>query len=720
MLNAQAKVSELKGVGPAAAKRLAALGIQTLGNLVHHLPRTYEDRSEITDISAMAADHRCTIRGTIEKIATRRAHRRRMTITEALVTDPSGSIKVVWFNKPYLEDQLAVGDELFLTGAPKDSKYGLALQSPEHEKVLKPTTSATDADGTDSADATRQANSSGGNSAENTETNATNTVEVEQLHTARIVPEYPLTAGITHKQMRFWIKQALDYVLPMPDPLPAEVREQYQLLEIGDALRQVHFPENPEAFTAAHRRLDFDTLFITQLYVLQQREQFDSQKAQQLEFNEAEIKQFVADLPFELTGAQRRAAWDALQDIQKDRPMNRLVVGDVGSGKTVVAAIALYNTVLNGTQGLLMAPTELLAKQHYANLRELFADKDVNIALLTGSTKTIDAESSPEMNAHIIVGTHALIQEKVGFHNLGLVVVDEQHRFGVKQRKALREKSGNPDTLPHLLSMTATPIPRTLALALYSDLDLSIIDEMPIGRKTIKTHLVPSRKRRDAYTFIEEHIAKGEQTFVICPLIDPSDKLEVKSVTEEYEKLNEQFKNRSVEMLHGKMKPAEKDELMRQMRDKQIDILVATSVIEVGVDIPDATIMVIEGAERFGLAQLHQFRGRVGRSDMQAYCFLFTDSRSDKTLERLEALVNSNDGFALAEKDLELRGAGELLGTLQSGFSDAAFLAVQQPDLLDAAKRAAEQVRESKYMDSKKGSVLKKQLDNFAASIHLE
>lgn len=684
MLNAHAKVSELKGVGPAAEKRLNALGIRTLGNLVHHLPRTYEDRSQVTDIAEMAADHRCTIRATIEKIGTRRAHRRRMTITEALVTDVSGSIKVIWFNKPYLDEQLAVGDELFLTGAPKDSKYGLTLQSPEHEKVSD---------------------------------------EREQTHAGRIVPEYPLTAGVTHKQMRFWIKQALDYVLPIADPLPADLREQYQLLELSDALRQVHFPENPEGFEAAHTRLDFDTLFITQLYVLQQREQFDAQQATPLEFHEAEIKQFVADLPFELTGAQRRAAWDALKDIQKDRPMNRLVVGDVGSGKTVVAAIALYNTVLSGMQGLLMAPTELLAKQHYANLRELFKEANVNVALMTSSTKTIDPSAAqgtlPGMDAHIIVGTHALIQESVEFKNLGLVVVDEQHRFGVKQRKALRERSGDPGTLPHLLSMTATPIPRTLALALYSDLDLSIIDEMPVGRKPVQTHLVPSRKRRDAYTFIESHLQNGEQTFVICPLIDPSDKLEVKSVTEEYERLAEKvFPERTVEMLHGKMKPDEKDALMKQMREKQIDVLVATSVIEVGVDIPDATIMVIEGAERFGLAQLHQFRGRVGRSDTQSFCFLFTDSRSEKTLDRLDALVKSNDGFALAEKDLELRGAGELLGTLQSGFSDAAFLAVQQPELLEKAQQAAHAVMDSNLLNE--GSVLKKQLDDFAASIHLE
>lgn len=681
MLNAHAKVSELTGVGPAMVKRLSLLGIHTLGDLIHHLPRTYEDRSSVLPVADMVPDHRATVRVRIEKIGTRRAHRRRMTVTEALVSDDTESIKAIWFNKPYLAESLHVGDELYLTGSAKDSRYGLALQNPEYEKVA------------------------GGR---------------EQLHAARIVPEYPLTAGITQKQIRFYVKQALDYVLPIEDPLPESLRAEYQLLSVNDALRLVHFPANEAEFALAHRRLDFDTLLLPQLYILQQRNELETQHAETLDFQEEEIKQFVADLPFELTTAQRRAAWDVLQDTQLTRPMNRLVVGDVGSGKTVVAAIALYNAVLNGKQGLLMAPTELLAKQHYATLRSLFAEKDINVALMTSSTKTVTAgKGGTSIDAHIIVGTHALIQESVEFHALGLVVVDEQHRFGVAQRKALRERSGDSSTLPHLLSMTATPIPRTLALALYSDLDLSIIDELPAGRKPVMTRVVPGKKRPDAYEFIRAHIQAQEQCFVICPLIDPSDKLEVKSVTEEYERLaNEVFTDLRVEMLHGKMKTEEKDTLMLRMRDKQVDILVATSVIEVGVDIPDATIMIIEGAERFGLAQLHQFRGRVGRSNKQSYCFLFTDSESERTHERLQALVESNDGFALAQKDLEIRGAGELLGTLQSGFSEAAFIAVQQPDLLDNVRRAAQHIIERNVLRT--SAQLEQQLNNFAASIHLE
>ncbi|MFH1426292.1 MAG: ATP-dependent DNA helicase RecG [Candidatus Kerfeldbacteria bacterium] len=674
-------VSQLHGVGPAMEKRLKTLGLETLGDLVWYFPRQHEDLSAISDVIDVADGQKVTVRVRIEKLQARRSFRRRMTITDAKVGDDTSSIKVVWFNQPHIATSLAVGDEVFMSGVAKESKYGLALQSPVYEK----------------ADGIR-----------------------ETTHTGRIVPAYHLTHGITQKQLRYFMKQALKLVLPLPDYLPEVVLEETKVLPLTKAIEQIHFPESLELFEEARRRLDFDELYVSQLFAQLQRKDIQSQNADAQEFHETEVKAFVDSLPFTLTAAQKKSAWQILKDLQAGVPMNRLLIGDVGSGKTVVAAIAMLNTVLNKQQAALMAPTEILAKQHFATLQELFADSNVSVELLTSSSKTAAGAGQGQLaEPDIKVGTHALIQDSVDFSRLGLAVVDEQHRFGVKQRKALKENSGNADTMPHLLSMTATPIPRTLALAVYGDLDLSLIDEMPKGRKPVTTHVVPPQKREKAYAFVREHVAKGEQCFVICPLIDPSDKLGVKSVTTEYEKLHEVvFPDLKVEMLHGKMKPDEKDDIMKRMKDKQVDVLVATSVIEVGVDIPDATIMVIEGAERFGLAQLHQFRGRVGRSDKQSWCFLFSDSDSDRSAERLQALAKSNDGFELAEIDLKMRGAGEVFGTLQSGFSDMALIAYQQPELLEEARKTAEMTLEQGLIDTH--PLLQKKINAFIKRIHLE
>ncbi len=678
----QQPISELHGVGPAMEKKLLHLGLRTFEDLIWYLPRQYEDRSNVIDIIDVTDGMNVTIEGDITKLAVRHGYRKkRMTITQAEIADDTAEIQITWFNQPYIANSLKVGDRVFISGKVKKTKYGIGFQSPVYEKIQTGKTT---------------------------------------VHSGRIVPKYPLTQGITQKQLRYFVKQALEKCLPIEDYLPAEIIKAYSLMTLSVALEQIHFPDTDESYSKAHTRIDFDDLYIRQLYGLLQREARNTEKAELIPFQEKDIKKFVQSLPYTLTDAQRKATWEIFQDIQKTSPMSRLIIGDVGSGKTIVAAMAMFNVILSGRQAVFMAPTEILAKQHLATFQKLFKNHQVTIELMTSSTRKKKRKGQiPTLQPDIIIGTHALIQSGVTFNDLALAVIDEQHRFGVHQRHLLTQHSGDIKTAPHFLSMTATPIPRTLALALYGDLDISIIDDMPPGRKRVHTNIIPPKKRPSAYTFIQERIAEGEQCFIICPLIDPSDSLGVQSVTDEYEKLiSGPFKKLSVEMLHGKMKSAEKNAVMQRMKNKEIDILIATSVIEVGVDIPNATVMMIEGAERFGLAQLHQFRGRVGRSNTQSYCLLFSNSSSPKTTERLQALVDSNDGFALAEKDLALRGAGEVFGTDQSGFSEIAALTFQRPDLVESAGIAAEKSLKEGWFESSK--ILQQKMNTFIHNVHLE
>lgn len=682
MSSVNVPITELHGVGPSLAKRLQFLGIKTANDLIWHFPRQHEDQSQVIDIIDAQPDEKVTIRGKIEKIDSRNSWKRRISVTEAKIVDDTAEIKAIWFNQPYVANSLKKDDVVLLNGVVKKTKYGISLQSPVYEKSF---------------------------------------AEKETTHTGRIVPKYPLTTGITQKQLRYFMKQALEIELPLDDYLPSEILEQNELLSLTDAIEHIHFPASTADFEMAKKRCDFDALYIIQLYAQRLRQELNKQKAKPLPFQESAVKSFVEQLPFTLTDAQRKCSWDIIKDMSNSSPMNRLLIGDVGSGKTVVAALAMLSAVLNDSQAALMAPTEILARQHFATLIKIFTEKNITVELLTGSTKNKAARQQQfeVCKADIVVGTHALIQDSVNFNDLGLAIIDEQHRFGVQQRKALKDNSGDKGTMPHLLSMTATPIPRTLALALYGDLDLSIIDELPKGRKPVNTQLVPPNKRDQAYGFIRKHVENGEQCFIICPLIDPSDKMEVKAVTTEFEHLSQKvFSDLRLAILHGKIDADEKEGIMQRMRNKEIDILVATSVIEVGVDIPNATIMVIEGADRFGLAQLHQFRGRVGRSGTQSYCLLFTDSDSSKTLERLRVLTKTGDGFELAEHDLNLRGAGEIFGKSQTGFSPLALLAFQQPKLLDTARVAAQQTIDQGLINKNPG--LKKKLQDFTASIHLE
>ena len=470
------------------------------------------------------------------------------------------------------------------------------------------------------------------------------------------------------------------------------------------AIGKIHFPQSQEEISAARRRLAFEELFLPQIIQQTHKKQLAGLSARPLEFFVDKIKEFVNNLPFDLTTDQKKSAWEIVKDLRKDRPMNRLLDGDVGSGKTLVAMLAMYDAALNGAQAALMAPTEILASQHYRSFYDNLNRYGIKVGLLTRNYHLLEGEEISKKQflsacqkgeMDIIIGTHALIQEGVKFKNLALAVVDEQHRFGVEQRAALRQKAideadGQPGLSPHFLSLTATPIPRSLALAMYADLDLSIIKEMPQGRQPIITKAVEPAKRQLAYDFINRQIAAGRQVFVICPLIDPSDKLGVRSVKEEFEKLDQEvFPQLSVGLLHGRLKSEEKEEVMGKFLKNEIKILVSTSVVEVGVDVPNASVMMIEGAERFGLAQLHQFRGRVGRGQYQSYCFLFSDALSDESLARLKFLETCHDGFALAQKDLESRGAGSFWGREQSGFMEFKLADMSDAELIKAARDAA-------------------------------
>jgi ATP-dependent DNA helicase RecG len=683
-------VSEISRVGKTVASRLKKLGIETIEDLIFYYPFRWEDFSRISEIKDLQPGQVVTVKVKIQLIKSRRSPVKKKILTEALVGDDDASIKVIWFNQPFLSKILSPGQEVYLSGKIDYDGYNLQVVNPIYEKV-----------------------------------GAT-----ETTHTARLVPIYSLTSNITQKQIRFLIHSVLPNASMIKDWLPPSILKRYNLLPLSLALNQIHFPKNQEIINKAIRRLKFDDLFLFQLQVLASRKELDLSKSLPLNFFQEKTKQFVESLPFKLTDDQRQAAWQIISDLTKIRPMNRLLEGDVGSGKTVVAALAMLNCIFNKRQSVFLAPTEILAQQHYKTILNLLGnlgDQKVNIAILTRSESDINqvkvkkTEIKQKLKSgeiDIIVGTHALIQEEVIFQDLALAIVDEQHRFGVNQRKLLRQKSGKTDIMPHLLSMTATPIPRSLALALYGDLDLSIIKEMPKERKKIITRIVDSTNRSKAYEFVREQIKAGHQVFVVCPLIDPSDKLGVKAATEEYERLkNEIFPDLRISLLHGRLKSVEKEKVMSDFLAKNSDILVATAVIEVGVDVPNATVVLIEGAERFGLAQLHQFRGRVGRSVYQSYCFLFTEKSNQKTKDRLAAILTAKDGFELAELDLKLRGPGEVYGTIQSGFPEFKIAQLTDVEIIKQAKDAANDILADGF---EKYPLLKQKMSQFIKTVHLE
>jgi ATP-dependent DNA helicase RecG len=709
-LNTQ--LSAIAGIGPKFANKLQKLGIRTVKELLWHFPFRYEDYSRIIPIGELEVNQSATIQGRVHQLTTRRTWKRNLLITEAIIVDDTGGIKAVWFNQPYVGNILREGNHYNFAGKVTGSKREIYLASPSYEPMDR-------------------------------------AGRGEAKHTAGLIPIYPETRGLTSKGLRYLIKPILKSLDPLEEFLPEEILKENKLPEINLALKRMHSPLRLEDAEAAKKRFAFEDLFLLQLNNLKIKSQLAQKQARSIAVKEEEIAKLVSQLPFQLTPSQKNSLNEIVDDLQRSHPMNRLLQGDVGSGKTVIAAIAAILTAKSGFQTAFMAPTEVLAGQHYRTIKKIFADSDHGIALLTSNKsevtygKNLEAKISKskllnEIEAgkiKIIIGTHAVIQKGVKFGKLALAIVDEQHRFGVAQRAALASGSDNAEekNLPHFLSMSATPIPRTLSLTIFGDLDLSTITELPAGRKEIITKTVPPENRRKAYAFIEEQIKKGRQAFVICPRIEPGTvkegeilseakkrALELKSVKEEYEKLSQKiFPELKVVMLHGKMKGKEKDQIMKDFQDKKYDILVSTSVIEVGVDVPNATIMMIEGSERFGLAQLYQFRGRVGRGEHQSFCLLFTDSESDNVQKRLNFLTNAKNGFELAEKDLLLRGPGQFMGESQTGLPDIAMDALKDIQLVKASRDAAKKVL-SNDPELRSTPALIKRLQEFQKEIHLE
>ncbi|MGB9608926.1 MAG: ATP-dependent DNA helicase RecG, partial [Minisyncoccia bacterium] len=650
----------------------------------------------------------------IKSLNIHRSWQRKIIVVEAEIEDETGSILAVWFNQPFLRNVLRIGKTFNFSGKTAiDDRGQIYLAHPIYEAVDLKTK--------------------------------------ETKHTARLIGIYPETKGLTSKMFRYLIQIALKYLKPLKEWIPYEILNKYQFPEINRALKRIHFPNKIEEALQARKRFAFEEIFLLQIYNFKQKLALNEKTAPQIEIDLDWIKKIIKQLPFELTLSQKKSLWDILKDLNKPKPMNRLLEGDVGSGKTIVAALASLVCAKNNYQVVLMAPTEVLAIQHYETFKKLFNyinfKNQPALGLLTSSVSKIFYENDVESKVKkeilkkeilkneikIIIGTQALIQKTVAFSNLGLVIVDEQHRFGVNQRAALLNNSNYQNLIPHFLSMSATPIPRTLMMTIFGDLDLSLITELPKNRKPIITKIVSPDDRPKAYEFIREQIKQGRQAFVICPRIEPSEnesekiltpkeiwQLDIKSVKEEYEKLSQKvFPDLKVAMLHGKLKPKEKNEIMEKFKNNEINILVSTSVIEVGVDVPNATIMMIEGAERFGLAQLYQFRGRVGRGEHQSYCFLFTDSNSKTTRERLEAMVKAKNGFELAEIDLKLRGPGEFLGEKQTGFPDLSMKGLMDVALIKNSREAAYFIIQ-KDPSLKLYPELNKKLQEFRQKIHLE
>jgi len=691
MTDLSLSVDKLRNVGTRNSSRLRRLGIKTLKDLLWHFPARYDDYTETVPISDTVLNQKVNIQGEIVKISTKRLFPRRMFITDAIVKDPSGAVRAVWFNQPFIENQLPEGTFVSLAGKIKTGKRGTYIASPTYERISPSLTSHI------------------------------SHLTSHLKHTKGLVPVYPETEGVTSKYLRFLIKPLLS-TIKIVDPTPEEILKKYDFPALTDAVREIHFPSSEEKAKTAKERLAFDDLMLFQAKALLERRKMNQLKSTPISFDEKVIKEFIAQLPFDLTGDQKIALFEIHKDLEKNYPMNRLLEGDVGSGKTVVALSAAYRAARAEFQTVFMAPTEVVANQHFKTATSIITDKNISIGLLTASMSKFNNKDIPKKtlkekimsgDVNIVIGTHALIQKDVLFGSLSLVVLDEQHRFGINQRSALIK---NKDTVPHLLSMTATPIPRTLALTIYGDLDISIIKEKPKNRQKIVTKIISPTQRKNTYQFIRDEVEAGRQVFVVCPRIElttndqqPTTKpngyqssvvsrqshmkllwQDVKAVEEEYKKLSEQiFPDLRVAMLHGKLNPKEKNQTMSGFKDKKYDILVSTSVIEVGVDIPNATIMAIESAERFGLAQLHQFRGRVGRGEQQSYCLLFSSSADKTTNQRLNALVSCDDGFELAEKDMALRGPGEFMGTKQSGMPDLAMASLANVDLIKKARLEA-------------------------------
>lgn len=693
-MNLQTKLTAIPLIKKNSLLALARLGLETVEDLLYHIPTRYEDYSQISSAADVQAGSLVSLLGTIDQVASNRSWHKKMLITQATLTDESGSIRLLWFNQKFVAQSLSEGRTYRVSGKVQSDKNGLVIQNPSFELSEK------------------SAN-----------------------HTGRLIPIYSETRGVTSKFLRWQIKNIFDKMAVFPDPIPASVLEPLKLPDLKHTFYYLHFPKTLKHVELAQKRLAFQEMFLVQMKALLTKHLHESKSATPLPLQKEAAKKFFDNLPFELTKGQQEAVKALQVDLAKGMPMNRLLNGDVGSGKTVVAAFALLLAVSNKTQAVLLAPTEVLARQHYESLKKLFSSTNFEVSLFTRNYRILHHSAISRTSflkalaagiPDIIVGTHATLQDTVKYHNLSLVIVDEQHRFGVAQRAKLQSLSAEgldttPATIPHFLSLSATPIPRTLSLAFFGNLAVSLLEEAPKNRKPIITMLAKNSADRNAiYEHITKEIAKGHQTFIIFPLVEESLALkDVKAAVNEHQRLAEEvFPHAKVAIIHGKLKAAEKEAVMEQFKNKEFDILVATSVIEVGIDVPNATVILIEEADRFGLSQLHQFRGRVGRGEAQSYCFLIPGN-FDKSPKRLEALVEHTNGFAIAEVDLAERGPGSFLGTRQSGLPDVAMENMTNMKLVTLAREAAEKVL-TEDLTLATFPDLQKALTRFDERIHLE
>ena len=673
-------VSLLKGIGEQRERKLQKLGISTIEDLLTHYPREYKDRSEILKIADLPMEETSTFLAQVKEEGQNSRHGR-LVYTRMKVYDETGSVGVLWYNQPYMKNSLKIG-EWYLFSGKLQKKYGRTeILSPEVERIGE--------------------NFAGG----------------------RIIPVYPASEGISQKMLRNLMEDALSRMSGgMREELPLWLRKKYKLAERNFAIENIHFPKTEQGFYDARRRLVFEELFLLQAALYQLKHTLEDSGEGILLKKKKALQEGENMLPFALTGAQKRVLQEIEKDMTSGKTMNRLVQGDVGSGKTAVAIVTAYWAIQNGYQAAIMAPTEVLANQHFASFQRIFEPAGIKVVLLTGSLKAKEKREALEMvkngEAQMIVGTHAVIQKGVEYHKLGLAITDEQHRFGVRQRSTLADKGQN----VHTLVMTATPIPRTLALILYGDLDISIIDELPPGRQKIDTSAVDSRYHQRIYTFIQKHVKEGRQAYVICPMIEENEKLEVQNVLDYTEELIRELPDCRVACVHGKMKAKEKQGIMDDFAAGKIDVLVSTTVIEVGINVPNATIMLIENAERFGLAQLHQLRGRVGRGSEKSYCILVSDTKTKIAKERMKTMTESEDGFVISEKDLKLRGPGEFFGIRQHGLPELKIADLYQdmPILKEAQTAAAELLEKDRFLEAEEHLLLKEHIGGYLEGKTLE
>jgi ATP-dependent DNA helicase RecG len=684
-------VARLPAVNPKVAQGLERLGIKKIRDLLFYFPSRHEDRRVISKISEIVPGTSCVLKGKMEKVSAQSTFRRhgarakRVLITNAVLRDESGEMPLVWFHQKFIEKNYPSGTNVYVVGTPTLGDKGIAIVAPEVERIIE---------------------------------------GKEPVHTARLVPVYSETEGVTSRFLRYLMSRSLPLTENLVDYLPSKTREEEQLLSFAQAIRNLHFPASEEELFESRKRLAFDELFILQLAALVRKKERMQEKSTEINFAEKKLEEMKKNLPFSLTPSQNEALKKIIEDLKCGVPMNRLVAGDVGSGKTIVAGLSAFSVYLSGGQAALVAPTEILAVQHTEGLQKFFSVGGMKIALLTGSTKPKERENifqqveAGEIN--LLVGTHALFHSRLKFKKLGLIIVDEQHRFGVDQRDELTKK-GTDGQVPHFLSLTATPIPRTLQLTAYGDVDVTMLDPRP-DQRIVKTEVISPEGSRQIYESLAERMKKGEQVFVICPRVEVSDNPddEVKSVILEYENLRTIiFPDFKIGMVHGKLPADEKKKVLEEFREGKLDMLVASSVVEVGVDIPGATALLIEGAERFGLAQLHQFRGRVGRRGQEAICYLASSSNDPQALSRLNVLAENNDGLKIAEEDLKRRGAGEIYGTRQSGGVKLKIANITDVPFLLRVRKAAERLLE-RDPKLKSADLINKRIRQLNVTTHFE